>query len=303
MSLITKHRPETFEGVAGNQDTIIKIKNMLDKKDPKRTFLLSGNLGCGKTTVGRIIAKHVGCNIDFDFIEVDAAALNGVGPARELRENCKYASLSQGPRVWLIDECHRMTDAAQEVLLKTFEEPPSHAFFILATTDPQKLKKTIVDRFAHFKVQPLNEKEFKLFIKKISRKEGITLPDEVIEALYDKAEGRPRTGLNLLEKLMTSTSEEMLEVLQAENEIENEVIELCRALIKKESWSSVKKIVANILEKEDPETIRRIIYGYMNSILLKGDNDLAFELASNFKDPFYVNGKGDVIFCCYNACH
>jgi len=302
MSLITKYRPNTFEGVVGNADTISKIKNMLDKDDPKRTFLLSGLRGCGKTTIGRIIAKHVGCNIDFDFIEFDAAALNGVGPARDLREQCLYKSLTQGPRVWLIDECHRMTDAAQEILLKTFEEPPDHVFFVLATTDPQKIKQTVIDRFAHFKVQPLTEVEFSSFIKKIARREKVTLPDEVILSLYDKAEGRPRTGLNILEKLIGSSTEEMLEMIKSESEAENEAIELCRALIKKESWGSVKKILASIMIKEDPETIRRIVFGYMTSIMLKGTNDAAFEIASNFKDPFYTNGKGDLIFCCYNTC-
>lgn len=302
MSLITKYRPITFEGVVGNKDAITKIKNMLDKDNPKRTFFLSGNFGCGKTTIGRIIAKYVGCNIDFDFMEVDAAALNGVGPARELREQCQYKSLTTGPRVWLIDECHRMTEAAQEILLKTFEEPPDHAFFILASTDPQKIKKTVMDRFAHFKVQALTEEEFSGFIKKIVRREKITIPDEVIRTLYDKSEGRPRTGLNLLEKIAGSSVETMLEILHSENETENETIELCRALLKKESWSNVKKILANIISKEDPEAIRRIVYGYMMSVLIKGENEIAFEIASNFKEPFYVNGKNDLIFCCYNTC-
>lgn len=302
MSLITKHRPGTFKGLAGNEKLVKDVVHLLEKDEPKRTFLISGPMGSGKTTIGRIIANHVGCDLDFDFIEVDAAALNGVGPARDLRDKCQYKSLRGGPRVWLIDECHRMTDAAQEILLKTFEEPPAHAYFILATTDPQKLKKTVVDRFAHFKVQPLKENEFATFIKKIARKEKVTIPDDVIRMMYDKSEGRPRTGLNILEKILNLSEDEMLEAVKSEKDAESEVIELCRALIKKEGWSSIKKILASVLEKEDPETIRRIVFGYMASILLKGQNDVAFEIASNFKDPFYVNGKNDLIYCCYNTC-
>lgn len=301
MSLTTKYRPTNFEGVAGNADTVAKVKALLDKDEPKKTFLFSGPMGCGKTTLGRVVAKYVGCNVDFDFIEVDAAALNGVGPARELRSNCQYRSISGGVRVWLIDECHRMTKPAQEILLKTFEEPPAHAYFILATTEPQALESTVVDRFAHFKLAPLNEEEFKVFIKKIARREKVTLPEEVIEALFDKSEGRPRSALSILEKVVTSPVEEMLDAIRKEQEAESEVIELCRALIKKAAWNEVAKILASVIKKEDPETIRRMIYGYMLSIVLKGKNDLAFEIASNFKDPFYTNGKNDLIFACYNC--
>ena len=301
MSLIHKYRPATFDGVVGNADTVKKIKNLLDKEDPKRTFLLSGPRGTGKTTIGRIIAKHIGCNLDFDFVEVDAAALNGVGPARDLREQCLYKSLTTGPRVWLVDECHRMTDAAQEILLKTFEEPPDHVFFVLATTDPQKLKPTVIDRFAHFKMQPLSEDEFKAFIKKIARREKTTLPDEVIDALYDKAEGRPRTGLNILEKIIGTPEDEMIALVKAENEAESEVLELCRALLKNEGWTSLRKILNSIMAKEDPETIRRIVMGYMASVLLKSDNIKAFEIMDNFKSPFYENGKNDLVYACYNT--
>lgn len=301
MSLINKYRPSNFEGVAGNQITIGKIKALLDKNDPKRTFLLSGPMGCGKTTIGRVIAKYVGCDTDFDFIEVDAAALNGVAPARELRNTCHYRSLTQGPRVWLIDECHRMTKPAQEILLKTFEEPPSHAFFILATTEPQALEKTVVDRFSHFKVAPLTEEEFKSFIKKIARREKIEVPEEVIELLFDKSEGRPRSALNMLEKIATSPVDEMLSMIKDEQEAESEVIELCRLLIKKASWNDVRKVLKSVMDKEDPETIRRIVLGYMTSILLKSDNNEAFEIASNFMSPFYTNGKSDLVFYCYQA--
>jgi DNA polymerase III delta prime subunit len=281
----------------------IKKMKVYDFTLPETHNFISNGYISHNTTIGRVIAHYVGCNFDFDYSEVDAAALNGVVPARELRENCKYPSLSQGPRVWLIDECHNMTDKAQEILLKTFEEPPKHAFFILATTEPEKLIDTILDRVAHYKVAPLNEEEFSTFIRKIARREKITIPDDMLLSMYDKSEGRPRTGLNILEKILAAAPERMAELVKGEKLIEAEIIELSRSLIKRESWKAVSKILTGLIGKEDPETIRRQVFGYMNSILLKGDNNEAFEIASNFKDPFYTNGKNDLIFCCYNAVH
>ena len=304
MSLITKYRPTSFEELLGNKETVASIKALLDKEDPKRTFLISGLKGTGKTTIGHVIAQYVGCNMSLDFIEVDAAALNGAPPARELRENCKYGSITQGPRVWLIDECHRMTDAAQEILLKTFEKPPEHAFFILATTEPNRLKDTFIDRMAHFTMKPLSENEFKLLIKKVTRKEGFpSLAENIITSLYDKAEGRPRTGLNILEKVLTVTDENMMSMISAGIDIEGAIIDLCRCIIKKESWVYISKLLLSLLEKEPPEEIRRGIYGYMVSIISKGENPYAFEVASNFKETTYINGKNDLIYACYNACH
>lgn len=302
MSLITKYRPSTFNAVAGNAETVRGVQTLLDReKDQKHTFLISGPRGCGKTTLGRIIAQHVGCDMKRDFTEVDTAALNGVGPARELRGNCVFKGMAGGKRVWLLDECHRMSSAAQDVLLKTFEEPPEHAYFILATTDPQRLLPTVIDRLAHFKVEPLSPKESIAFIKKIIRREKKQIPIEILETLVEKAEYRPRSSLNLLEKIINETPERMEEILEKEQVAEAQTIELVRAIIRREKWSKIARLIKELLEKESAEDIRRMVLGYATSILLKEDDMSAFEIAENFQKPFYVNGKADLIIAAYNS--
>ena len=302
MSLITKYRPSTLKAFVGNKDTAEGIATMLNAKDPKQVYLFTGTYGCGKTTLGRIVAQHVDCNMERDFIEIDAAALSGVKEARALRKNAQYKGLAGGVRVWLIDECHRMSVPAQEILLKLFEEPPAHAYFILATTDPRKLKNTLIDRCAHFTVAPLSDKECTLFLKKIVRREKKKVPDEIIENIIDKAQCRPRSCLNLLEKLIDKDEEGMRAIIEQVKKEDIDAIQLCRALLNGKRWLAIAKLIKAFKEQEqEPEGIRRLVLSYASSVILKSDNIKAFEILDNFKKPYYDNGYADLIRDCYQT--
>ena len=159
MSLSRKYRPQSLDEIYGNKAVVKSLGSVLNKKEVPPAFLFTGNSGCGKTSLARIAATQLGCT-GHDFKEVDSADFRGIDTIRGIRRQMRLKSMS-GIRVWLLDECHKMSGDAQSALLKALEDPPSHVYFMLATTDPQKLLKTIRNRCVHFEVQPLGNSEIR----------------------------------------------------------------------------------------------------------------------------------------------
>jgi len=149
ISLALKYRPKTFEDVVGQENTIKILMNQLQNKDTRQGYLFTGSAGTGKTTVARIFANAINEGKGSP-IELDAASNNGVNEVRELRENCKFKPIDSPYKVYIIDEVHMLSTGAFNALLKTLEEPPAHAVFILCTTDPQKIPATIISRTQRF---------------------------------------------------------------------------------------------------------------------------------------------------------
>ena len=149
-SLHQLYRPESFDEVIGNEDTIERLKAVLGNEIRRpHSYLLHGPAGCGKTTLGRIIAKEVGCK-GMDFVELDSADFRGIQSVRGIRRQTAYAPMESECRVWLLDEAHALTNDAQTALLKALEEPPSHVYFILCTTMPEKLLPTLRSRCSQY---------------------------------------------------------------------------------------------------------------------------------------------------------
>ena len=138
MSFARKYRPKSFKTFIGNQKTIEAVQGILDGRT--HSFMITGPTGCGKTTMGRIIAKELQCLGD-DFCEMDSADFRGIDTIRNLRKQIQYRPIEKDSkcRVFLMDEVHKLTGDAQAALLKNLEEPPDHIYFILCTTDPQKV--------------------------------------------------------------------------------------------------------------------------------------------------------------------
>jgi len=155
MSLYKKYRPSTFDDIVGNSVTIQALKKSVEGRK-NHVFLFTGPSGCGKTTLSRIVAKELGAK-GSDFRELDSADFRGIDTIRNLRKTIGYHPLESKVVVYLLDEVHKLTGDAQNAMLKMLEETPEHVYFILATTDPQKLLGTIKGRCSIYTVEALED--------------------------------------------------------------------------------------------------------------------------------------------------
>lgn len=200
----------------------------------------------------------------------------------------------------LVHNCHQYPSATQEALLKMFEECPEHVAFMICTTDPQKLKPALKGRCTTFEVKPLDDEEMGDFLYGVCEAEEVEVPEEVIEKIVSVSNGSPRNALQQLEKIIDLPEKEMLKSIQQIQEMESQVIDLCRLLLKKGvKWGEVCKVISTI--EAEPEQIRYAVLGYCNSILLKGDNPRAFSIMCEFAEPTYNTGKNGITMAAYSV--
>lgn len=301
MALYHKYRPKSFDEIFGNGETVRALKGMLTQDDKPHAILFHGPSGCGKTTLARIVANELGCK-GSDFTEVDTADFRGIDTIRDIRMKSQYKPLEGEVKVWLLDECHKLSNDAQNALLKILEDTPPHVYFILATTDPQKLIPTIKGRCAQFEVKPLSEKQMKRLLFKVVKSEKEHLERKVYDQIVRDSLGSPRNALQLLDKVLAVEPEYRLKVAEKEAEQQFKTIELCRALLQRKSWKFVSRILKS-LQDEDPEGIRRAIMAYMGKVLIDGENDLAALVMEEMMTSVYYNGFPGLIFACYSILH
>lgn len=298
MSLYHKYRPTTLEDVRGNDDVIKTIEAMMNKESKSHAYLLTGPTGTGKTTVARIIADKLGC-VGSSFQEINAADFRGIDTIRDVRLSSTFLPLEGEVRVWLLDEAHTLTSIAQTALLKLLEDPPTHVYFILATTDPQKLISTIKGRCIHFEMSLLDEKEMYRLLRNVVIAEEKEIDKVVYEQIIQDSLGHPRNALQILDAVLAVEPDQRLAVATKSAEAESKAIELCRALT---NGSSSWKKVANILEglkDQQPESLRRAVLGYCQAIILKRQNDHIAFVMEQFLDPFYDTGFPGLTYACY----
>ena len=205
IALYRKHRPETFADVVG-QDHIVKtLESSVEKREIVHAYLFSGSRGIGKTSVARIFARAIGTS-DNDITEIDAASNRRIDDARELRETVSSLPFESEYKVYIIDEVHMLTKEAFNALLKTLEEPPAHAIFILATTELHKLPDTIVSRCQTFNFRRPTIAVVKELLTTVASKEKISLHPEAAHLLALIADGSFRDALGNLQKISSSVS-------------------------------------------------------------------------------------------------
>lgn len=300
MSLYLKYRPSEFAQLKGNEEVIEAVKGFLkDESTCPHVFLLHGPSGCGKTTIGRIIANKLGCT-GGDYREVDSADFRGIDTIRDIRRNSQFMPVESKVRVWLIDECHKLTNDAQNALLKGLEDTPPHVFYILCTTEPHKLLDTIKGRCIILQVKPLTNEQMFGLLRRIVHDEAQTLDKEIYEQIIQDSLGRPRNAINILEQVLVVPAEQRLEIAKQAAEQQSQVIELCRALLKGSSWAKVSGILVN-LRNMDAEDIRRMVLGYCQATLLKSDVDMAAAIIEAFWEPTYNIGFPGVVYACYTV--
>lgn len=300
MSLYHTHRPTSLEEVKGNEMTVMALSKMLSDTDKcPHAFLFHGTTGCGKTTLGRIVANELGC-VGSDLREMNTADNRGIETIRDIIKSSSYKPLEGDCRVWIIDECHKLTNDAQNALLKILEDTPKHVYFILCTTDPQKLIAAIKNRCSEFQVKPLSDIQLKGLLKQVVKKEGEKLDQEIYDQIVQDSLGQPRNALQILEQVLSVDPDNRLEVAKRAAELQSQSIELCRVLLKKCSWKEVNIILAG-LKEQDPEDTRRVVMGYCSAILLKSDNVRAGLVLETFSEPFYNTGFPGLILAAYTV--
>jgi len=304
LSLYHKYRPQRFEEMQGNEDTVSALRGELKKENHAHAFLFSGPTGCGKTTLGRIVARELGC-VGSDFREVDSADFRGIDTIREIRTRSQYAPLEGKILVWLIDEAHKLTGDAQNAFLKALEDAPEHVYYILATTEPHRLIDTIRGRCARYSLNPLSDQDMKRLLRRILHKEGEQGDKEwgeIFDQIIQDSFGYPRNALQILDRVLNVPQESRFEEAKRAAERQSEIIELCRTLVNLGPWKKVANILSSLKEQnKDPEAIRRAILGYCQAVLLsKSDMNVAYLMQAMLK-PFYDNGWPQLTFSCYDA--
>lgn len=299
--LYKKYRPKNLRRVLGQDDTVKMLSDMLESNRLPHSILFTGPSGCGKTTIARILRKRLKCS-DADFAEINCANFRGIDSIRQIDRRKSIAPIRGNCRIWLIDEVHEMTKSAQEAFLKLLEDTPSHVYFFLATTNPEKLIKAIRTRCTDVKVKALTPKTMEALLKTTAKKEGIALDDEVSDKIVNVAEGSARKALVLLNQIIgIDDTDDQLATIE-NNDSEAQAIELLRELMKsRPQWGAVTKLIKAI--DAEPESIRRAALGYYANVALGGGkaSARAVDLIECFRDNYFDSGKAGLVASCWEA--
>ena len=213
-----KYRPQTFTDVVGQQAITQTLQNAIDLGKIAKAMLFCGPRGVGKTTCARIFAKKInslGADIDpnedfaFNVFELDAASNNSVDDIRSLIEQVRIPPQKGSYKVYIIDEVHMLSTAAFNAFLKTLEEPPQHAIFILATTEKQKIIPTILSRCQIFDFKRISPKDAQDYLKVIADREGVDAEDKALHLIAQKADGAMRDALSIFDRMISYAGEKL----------------------------------------------------------------------------------------------
>lgn len=300
--LYKKYRPQTLDDVVGNSEIITSLKTAIASGNVPHTILLSGPSGCGKTTIARILQNELNCS-DGDFEEYNCSDRNGVDFGREIIGRMQYKPMSGDCRIWLLDECHQMSTACANVLLKPLEDTPKHVYFILSTSEPDKLIPAIKTRSTHYQVTSLSDAEVKRLLMRVAKMEEIEIPSDAVNSIIDNCNGSARLALVMLDQVRGLSPDEITKVIESVAVKETQCIELCRALIQGANWSKVRLILAGL--KDDPEKVRRAVLGYASKVMLGNSSydtyERSFVVIQCMENSFYNSGFAGLVGACYNV--
>ena len=299
ITLYRKYRPKNFEEVAGQKEIVKTIKTSLRNGKTSHAYLFTGPRGVGKTTLARLIAKGVNClengitdepcnrcenclainNGKFlDMVEIDAASNRGIDEIRQLKEKINYQPVKGRKKIYIIDEVHMLTKEAFNALLKTLEEPPEHVIFILATTEADKILPTIISRCQRYDFKTLSLNDMKEQLRFIGKNEGVDIPDDVLELIYESSGGSVRDAVSILERIMVTClgeeitlekSEEVLGVTSAKK-MEEFLME-----IKEKNYTKLVKTLDNFWnDSVEIELFFKDFAKYCKGLMAKGELEI-----------------------------
>lgn len=220
VALYRKYRSKKLSEIVGQDHITTVLSNALKNGKISHAYLFTGPKGVGKTSIARILAHEVN-NLPYDkdathldIIEIDAASNRRIDEIRELRERVHNAPASAKYKIYIIDEVHMLTREAFNALLKTLEEPPEHAIFILATTEAHKLPETIVSRTQRYSFKPIDSSEAIKHLKGIAKQEKIEITDDAIALIAEHGDGSFRDSISLLDQISNHQGAITLETVQ-----------------------------------------------------------------------------------------
>jgi len=302
MSYYKRFRPKTLKAVVGQEGALSSLQRFMESGTVPHFLLFTGPSGCGKTTIGRILKTHLNCG-DADWLEINSADFKGIDTIRDIRRSINLSPISGSCRIWFIDEAHKLTNDAQNALLKILEDTPKHAYFMLATTDPQKLIKTIHTRASEIKLQGLGAPALQRVIQRVIDKEKLTVTEKVIDEIIDAADNSARKALVILEQVGALETEALqLEAISATSLNKDAAITLARALVNpRATWKEVAPLLREL--KDEPEGIRYLVLGYCRSILLSGGplSARAYMIIDIFSKNFYDSKAAGLAAACYEV--
>lgn len=293
VALYRAYRPQSFNEVSGQEHIVKTLKNAIINNKVAHAYLFSGPRGTGKTTIAKIMAKAINCsNLENgepcnecaickgitkgmipDVIEIDAASNNGVDEIRDIREKVKFLPSEGKYKVYIIDEVHMLSTGAFNALLKTLEEPPAHAVFILATTEVHKIPATILSRCQRFDFRGVGVSDIIKRIEYISKIEGININSDAIELIAECAEGGMRDALSLFDEAISyaGNNVSIKDVYQVSGSVDvTNLLELADSILKKEPATVLKSLETIIdLGKEIPKICTDLISFYRDMLIFK----------------------------------
>lgn len=300
-----RFRPSSFKSVIGQDATISRLTaQFAGGKKPPHAMLFSGPTGTGKTTLARIVAKKLGAD-DADIREMNCAAeARGIDFVKDLNGKVRRSALSGGVQVFIMDECHQLTNDAQDAALKTTEECPEKSWLIFCSSEPTKLKATFRGRLSEFKLELLGFDALTSILTKSLGKLKKTLSEDVTDKLLAAANGSGRNLLVILQQIVDIESEK--EQLKAIDQVDAQdaAVNLAAVLIKSTSWATIAATLKNVTD--DPEKIRRGVLGYATAVLINQPKDSDFrrrlwKICESFRYDFFATGRAGLVMACFEC--
>jgi len=292
-ALYRAYRPQTFKEVRGQDHIIDVLVAAIKNKTIAHAYLFAGTRGTGKTSVARIFAREIGVS-DKDLYEIDAASNRGIEHVRELREGVHVLPFESPYKLYLIDEAHMLTKEAWNAFLKTLEEPPPHAVFVLATTEVHKIPDTIRSRCDVYYFKQPGRALISETVGDVAKKEGYKVKPGAADLIATLAEGSFRDALGILQKILTISKDKNVDVEEVEKVTSapsSRVVYTLAEAIAKGDRSAALSTLRNAIENNvDARILMKLLMQRIRAIiLLREAQDTAQLLKQEFTDEEFAS--------------